>query len=130
MEGWERERGGLIVKRLGGSLVLVRTRMGGERLGDWLNGTGRMFTFLTGVGCGGTLLLLYFSVLDVPDDLTGVGCGVRGVASWQDVITDGSTEEEEKPPHIISSSSTGWHHLFACHHIINISYDHHIEAAT
>ena len=115
--------------------------MGGERLGDWLNGTGRMFTFLTGVGCGTTFLLLYFSVLDVlddltgvgcgttllyfsaPDDLTGVGCGVRGVASWQDVITDGSTEEEEKPPHIISSSSTGWHHLFACHHIINISYD-------
>ena len=125
--------------------------MGGERLGDWLNGTGRMLTSLTGVGCGGTLLyffvldvlddltgvgcistLLYFSVLDVPDDLTGVGCGVRGVASWQDVITDGSTaEEEEKPPHIISSSSSaGWHHLFACHHVINISYDHHIEAAT
>ena len=84
-----------------------------------------MLTFLTGVGCGGTLLLLYFSVLDVLDDLTGMGCGVRGVASWQDVITDGSTaEEEEKPAHIISSSSSaGWHHLFACHHIINISYD-------
>ena len=42
--------------------------MEGERLGEWLNGSGRMFT-----------------------SLTGVGCGVRGVASWQDVITDGCT---------------------------------------
>ena len=54
--------------------------MEGERLGEWLNGSGRMFT-----------------------SLTGVGCGVRGVASWQDVITDGCTAGG-KPAYIISSS--------------------------
>ena len=41
--------------------------------------------------------------------LTGVGCGVRGVAGWQDVITDGCTAGG-KPAYIISSSWNGSHH--------------------
>ena len=45
---------------------------GVEGLEDWLNGTGRMFT-----------------------SLTGVGCGVRGVAGRPDVITDGCTVGRE-----------------------------------
>ena len=59
-----------------------------EGLEDWLNGTGRMFT-----------------------SLTGVGCGVRGVAGRPDVITDGCTVGVGNPAYIISSSSTGWHHF-------------------
>ena len=61
--------------RLGGRawLQYELNRDGGlVGLEDWLNGTGRMFT-----------------------SLTGVGCGVRGVAGRPDVITDGCTVGRE-----------------------------------